>query len=136
MLLQIQGYNFDIFYRPGAEITLADTLSRMPNPGNCAQTELDTRVDGTEFTTKVLRKTIALINFPEHKQKKLQEETNNDPVLNSLEDFVYQGWPENIKQLPQDIRPYWSMGDEFTMEAGLLFQRRQVLIPKKCRKIS
>ena len=46
MLLKIQGYNFDMVYRSGEQMTLANTLSRLPNPENDRDIELDERVDG------------------------------------------------------------------------------------------
>ena len=41
MLTQIQGYNFDILYRPGKDMVLADTLSRLPNRERNEEIELD-----------------------------------------------------------------------------------------------
>ena len=52
MLLQIQGYNFKVKYRPGDTRVLADTLSRLPNPKNNAEIELDLRVDGIDHKGK------------------------------------------------------------------------------------
>ena len=61
MLLKIQGYNFDMVYRPGEQMNLADTLSRLPNPENDQDIELDERVDGLEIEAEaqVIRTTIA-----------------------------------------------------------------------------
>ena len=92
MLLQIQGYNFEIKYRPGQTIVLADALSRLPNPENNAEIELDVRVDGIDLVVDDSQcKTIALINFPTHKQQLLRDETRKDPVLNELHNFVHTG---------------------------------------------
>ena len=46
MLLKIQGYNFAIEYRPRDKMILADALSRLPNPINNDDVDLDVRVDG------------------------------------------------------------------------------------------
>ena len=51
MLQKIQGYDFTIEYRQGKTMTLADTLSRLPNPKDKGAVELDLRVDGIEMTT-------------------------------------------------------------------------------------
>ena len=45
MLLKIQGYDFDVVYRPGSQMILADTLSRLPNQSKQEDIELDCRVD-------------------------------------------------------------------------------------------
>ena len=112
MLLQIQGYNFKVKYRPGDTIVLADTLSRLPNPENNAEIELDLRVDGIDLVIDDPEcKTFALINFPPHKRQLLRDETTHDPLLNELQSIVHAGWPDTIKELPTDIRPYWSFRD-------------------------
>ncbi|XP_014673541.1 PREDICTED: uncharacterized protein LOC106813825 [Priapulus caudatus] len=46
--LKLQDYQLDIEYRPGREMTLPDTLSRLPNAEN---DELDVRVDLVRFST-------------------------------------------------------------------------------------
>ena len=75
MLLQIQGYNFKVKYRPGETMVLADTLSRLPNPENNSEIELDLRVDGIDLVIDNPEyKTIALINFPPHKRQLLRDE--------------------------------------------------------------
>lgn len=111
-------------------MVLADTLSRLPNPENDGDIELDERIDGidTEFEDPE-RHTIAIINFSPPKQDALRSQTADDPKLNALREFIHQGWPENIKELPTDLRPYWSFRDELAMESGVIFKGRQILIP-------
>ena len=41
MLIKLQGYNFSISHRPGAQNQLADGLSRLPTPHNNAAIDLD-----------------------------------------------------------------------------------------------
>ena len=61
---------------------LADTLSRLPNPINNDDVDLDVRVDGLALEDEVpAHLTIALINFPTAKQQLLKDETWRDPVL-------------------------------------------------------
>jgi hypothetical protein len=117
-------------YRPGAEMILADTLSRSPNPKNDLEVDLDLRVDELDVTLEESQdKIIALINFPPDKQKLLREETVNDSVLNALKEIVHTGWPDSIKDLPSDLRAYWSFREQLAVESGVLFKGRQVLIP-------
>ena len=65
LMLRIQGYNYCIEYRPGRDMLLADTLSRMPNPENKEEIPLDLRVDHID---------ICLIKFASKKQQQLLEE--------------------------------------------------------------
>ena len=135
MLLLIQGYRYKIKYRPGEDMVLADTLSRIPNPNNNTEIDLDLRVDGINVLIDGPKyKVIALINFPPYKQELLREETTKDTVLNHLKEIVHSGWPEAMKSLPEDLRPYWSFREEIALEAGVLFKGRQILIPKTMQK--
>ena len=131
MLMQIQGYNFTVRYRPGKQMILADALSHSPNAENNSFIQLDLRVDGLDMQLEDhTLKTIALINFSESKQKQLQTETSNDPILRELMDTTMVGWPEGIKKLPADLRAYWSFRHELAIEfeAGVVFKGRQILI--------
>ena len=135
MLMQIQGYNFTVRYRPGKQMILADALSRSPNAENNSPIQLDLRVDGLDMQLEDHTfKTIALINFSESKQKQLQTETSNDPILRELMDTIMVGWPEGIKKLPADLRAYWSFRHELAIEAGVVFKGRQILIPQTMQK--
>ena len=69
-----------------------------------------------------------------HKRQLLRDETTQDSLLNELQTIVHTGWPDTINELPTDIRPYWSFRDELAMESGVLFKRRQILIPQSMQK--
>ena len=115
--------------------SLADALSRLPNPEHDRDIELNERVDGLELeaedTSHVL---IAFINFPVAKQILLREETTRCPVLNRLREVVHHGWPEYIKELPTEMRPYWSFRDELAIEDGVLFKGRQIVVPASMQR--
>ena len=63
MLLRIQGYDFQISYRLGSQMNLADVLPRLPNTTNNGCVDLDTRIDTLEIdiSTNNMRN-FALIN--------------------------------------------------------------------------
>ena len=114
---------------------LADTLSRLPNPINKNDVDLDVRVDGLALEADDPQNlTIALINFPTAKQQLWKEETLRDPIFNGLREVIYRGWPENVKELPTDLRAYWSFRDELAVEAGVIFKGRQILVPQSMQK--
>ena len=78
--------------------------------------------------------TIALINFPTAEQQLLKDETLFDPVLNALKEIVYSGWPDNVKELPSDLRPYWSFRDELAVKAGVIFKGASSSYHHLCRR--
>ena len=49
MLLRLQQYDMVITYRPGKEMLLADTLSRLPSRANNTEIKLNLRVDAISF---------------------------------------------------------------------------------------
>ena len=131
MLQNIQGYDFTIEYRQGKTMTLADTLSRLPNPKDKGAAELDLRFDGTEMTTaEVHRCDIDLVNFSQGKQHQLRDQTARDIALMKT---IIQGWLDSIKDLPTDLRVFWSFRDELAVEDGIIFKGKQVLIPESLR---
>lgn len=132
MMLKVQGYDFTVSYRPGIEMTLADTLSRLPNSRKNHEVELDNRVDSI-MIDEVDNISIDLMNFSATKQKQMREETARDPTLNGLAQTIYAGWPETIQELPATLREFWSYRDELAVENGIIFKGRQVLIPEPLR---
>ena len=135
MLLKIQCYNFEIEYRPGDKMILGDTLSRLSTPINNDDFVLDVRVDGLALEADDPQDlTIAFINYPTAKQQLPKEETLRDPVLNALKEVIYSGWPNNMKELPSDLRAYCSFRDVVAVEAGVIFNGSQILVPPSMQK--
>ena len=113
MLIALAGYNMTIKYLPGKDNQLADGLSRLPNPQNSSQIDLDMRV-----------------SFSTNKIEKLQYETHVDGTLQRLQDVIINGWPDSINELPVDIRCYYSFRDELSIENGIITKGQQVVIPQ------
>ena len=102
-------------------MVISDTLSRLPNHKERTEVKLDVRVDGLS---------IDIIDFSPLKQQELKRKTRYNPLLNALAEVIYQGWPEKIKDLPTDLRSYWSYRDQLGIEDGVIFKGRQVVIPE------
>ena len=51
LLLKLQGYDYILEYLKGSEMTIADTLSRLPNEKESQAIDLDIRVDHVKFST-------------------------------------------------------------------------------------
>jgi hypothetical protein len=78
MLLELQGYDYRIRYRPGKEITLADGLSRLPNRENSSPIKLDIKIHFVQFSTQKL--------------SKLKEESHKDPEIAALREIIAEGF--------------------------------------------
>ena len=116
MLIQLHGYNFTMTHRPGSQNQLADGLSRLQSPDNVTTIDLDLRVDLVRFSTERL--------------DKVRSDTSQDAVLNQLVETIIAGWPEDVKDLPPDIRSFWSFRDQLSVENGLVLKGQQLVIPR------
>ena len=135
MLMQIQGDSFTVRYRPGKEIILADALSRSPNTGNNSPIQLDLHVDGIDIQLdNPTYKTMALVNVSNSKQQELKDETASDPILCELVSTI-AGWPDSIKQLPTDLRIYWSFRHALAIETSVVCKGHQIRIPQTMQSI-
>ena len=121
MFLKLTEYDFDLIYKPGKEMVLADTLSRLPNRKNNEAIELHTTVNeiSSEDTVNI---EIDLINFGTTKRNQLKTETTNDPILNTLKETILTGWSDDIKAIPAIVRSFWSYRDELAVEDGIIFK--------------
>ena len=70
---------------------LADTLSRHA-PQNGSEVALDIAIPHVHIT-------------PE-KKLEFQETIQDDPLLQSLAETIVRGWPEDVNDVPNALRPY------------------------------
>ena len=107
-LIKLQGYQMQIEYIPGQEMTLADTLSHLHSTENTDTIDLDIRVD--------------LVRFRSEHLNEIRKETKADPVLDQLQGIITAGWPDSIKDLPPVIRSYWPYRDELSVNDGIIMK--------------
>ena len=53
--------------------------------------------------------------------------------MKTLSKIIHGGWHEHIKDLPVDVRTYWSFRDELSMQNGIILKGNQVIIPDQLR---
>ena len=126
LLFKIQGYDFQLVYPPGNHnfMIITYVLSRLPNPEKNDAIPLDVTVD--DIVLDVYDEnacSIDRINFSINKRVQLRDMSTADHTLRVLQRVVYSEWPDAIKDLPKDLRPYWSCRDEIG-----LFKSKQVVI--------
>ena len=114
MLLRLQNYDVTIKYRPGKEMLVADALSRY-SPLIGPEVELDIAIHHVHIT-------------PE-KKLKFQRTIKDDPLLCTLADTIAAGWPEDIKDIPKALCPYYNQCSIMTVEDGLILKGEALIIP-------
>ena len=119
MLLRLQRYDYSITYKPGKEMTLPDSLSRLPKHTTDATIDLNMKV--------------CFVQFSSNKLAELRGSTTNDDELRLLMKYIIDGFPEKQRNIPVDIRKYWPYRDELSVENGLIIKGEQLVIPMTLR---
>ena len=73
------------------------------------------------------------LSNPDDVIQDIRLETAKDDELLLLKHIVTTGWPEQIREVPKEIQPYWTFREELTVENGLLLKSTRIIIPKVMR---
>ncbi|XP_037958998.1 uncharacterized protein K02A2.6-like [Teleopsis dalmanni] len=132
MILTLQRYNFNIKYKKGTEMYIADTLSRAPKT---KKLEKEIEIYNIEKDMKYLdemdekeNKRISTKTF-----QKIKQTTAKDGVMKSLINIIKKGWPEQKHYVPEEIKQYWDFRDELIVNDEIVFKGNRVCIPKDIR---
>ena len=119
MLLQLQRYDFEIVYRPGSQVPVADALSRAPvktpQAAFASETSSLRLVDGISVSPQRL--------------EAIRAATEADPVLTAVIRQLQQGWPDHRRCLPAGLRAFHHLRGELASQDGLLYKGRCLVIP-------
>ena len=119
MMLCLQGYDFTIHYQPSIEMVIPDMLSwNSPRPG--PDLPLDIAIHHACI-------------MPDCKEA-FQQAFVNDLEMQALADLIITGWPEDIKDVPCPLHPYWQHWETLTIEDGLVLQGKALIIPPAKRE--
>ena len=130
MLLQLQRYDVHITYKKGAEMYLADALSRA-YPKN--STPLVT--PPSEFCHAM-----AELQLAEHlpistkRLKQIQEATSADHSLQVMMALILTGWPDDKSKVPSEVKPYTKYHDELAVQDGVIFKGSRIIVPTMLRR--
>lgn len=64
----------------------------------------------------------------------LRNAVKSDITCQQLSEVIVHGWPSTSKELPQQLRPFFSMKEELTLEDGLLLRGQRLMIPAALQK--
>ena len=126
MLLQLQRYSFDLTYKPGSRLVIADTLSRAPcslDVGNTSNQQ--------EFETVCA---VVDAQLADPLMSSLRRATSEDSTLLEVQKLIAEGWPMDRKRLPQDVAAYFNVRNELVYDDGVIFKGDRCFIPASMRK--
>lgn len=121
LLLRLQHYDYNIRYKPGKDLLLADALSRLSTHDKQEMEGLSIKIHHIVSVTSV-------------KLEQIKEETARDEELQLLTQMVIQGWPEKRQQVQPLLREYWTIRDDISVENGVLMAGSRIIIPKSMQK--
>ncbi|KAK2710846.1 hypothetical protein QYM36_012138 [Artemia franciscana] len=115
MMLAIQPYDLTCHYRPGKEIPVADTLSRLYLPDVDKEAESEGELAIHTFFKQ--------IPITKKRMEHIRQESLHDEELSIFMQIKENGWPENRKDALVSTTPYWNYRDELVVNNGLFFQK-------------
>lgn len=119
LILRTQMYTFDLSYKQGKSIPVADALSRAP-------------VDKSDNVNLISNACIT--SAKEEKLEEIRRETEKDTALKDLKHIITNGWPEEKLHLPTTVTPYFSYRDELSVEDGIIYRGERIVIPSTLRR--
>ena len=63
--------------------------------------------------------------------QEIQQATQADDEFALLKHTIMMGWPNNIKEIPQVLHPYWTFCEELTIKDSLILKGTRIVIPNK-----
>ena len=117
---------FDVQYKKGMEIPLADALSRVtPTP---------VEEDGIQLPIVAVNLITSNLPVSSTEIDLIHEETCKDPTLTLLKHYIHMEWPNECRILPQELHTFWNYREDLSMENRSVTKGARLLIPSTLRR--
>ena len=124
MLLRLQRYSLKFTYVRGSEMYIADTLSRAHIPGNPS-------VHAVTFAEIYMTEGLSV---SARRLQELRDASVSDCVLQKNIQGILGGWPFQKSDTDLDVRAYYNVHHELTVQNGLVFKDNIIVVPTSVRK--
>ena len=117
-MLKLQRCQFTVSYKKGKELYVADTLSRaaLNDPTSIGVDQAEVfRLELAEMDLKPSQVTADTL-------ERIRSESSKDSALAALYETVMNGWPDEGKEVPEQLMLYWGYRDEIPAYDGVLFK--------------
>ena len=75
--------------------------------------------------------TTVSVHIPDVRLTEIRDATTTDEQMVTLAWYIKNGWPEDRRNVPEEIREYFDMGDTLGIEEGVLMKGERMIIPHK-----
>ena len=126
--MRMMRFRFTISHVPGKDLIIADALSRAPVTTPSAADEA-LQQETTSYVDSVIQ------NLPasEKRLQEIKQRQEADGACRQIAEFCQSGWPEK-NSLSPEVKPYFPVSAELTVENGLLLRGSRIVIPPPLRK--
>ena len=137
MLSALQKYDYEIMYKPGKEMHLADALSRaylksgQPSDGRDEVLGVED-LSATEAEVQCIRM-VDYLPITAERLMEIQKETQLDETLTAVQSVIQTGWPDNKSEVPNLAAPYFHVRDELSVQDGIIFRGARCVVPRSLR---
>ena len=122
MLFCILDYQLEVMYQPGTKMHLSDALNRLTSHNNNSKAEpikgLDVTVHDIQIFTEISPLSLA----------KIKCLTGEDPVLQTLKQYILEGFPKTKADCAESVQDYFKFRDELAVIDGLLVKGHHMVI--------
>lgn len=119
MVMRLLRYRFKLKYVPGKELNTADTLSRDSKGGPFPTPYLEGEASAVH----------SLVSASKERASEIIKATSEDIALQTIIEYIRNGWPSHLSAVNVQVRPYWPHANEFHTAQGLLFRGQRLVIP-------
>ena len=126
-MLKIHQYRFQIIYKPGPKIFIADWLSRHNHTEG-----KDKVIKGMDILADAIQ---SVMDMPEClSMAEIQHVSSQDNHLQQLKNLIIAGWSDTKDELHADLRPYWLYRDKLVVIDDVILKGRHIVIPNSLRQ--
>ncbi|CAC5370948.1 Uncharacterized protein K02A2.6 [Mytilus coruscus] len=122
--IQLSGYQYDVKCKSSSENANADGLSRLPLKETLCESPFNI------FWEEVEIRNIQALNELPVSANNIKRETEKDSTLVKVKHATLYGWPK-YTDISNELKPYFRVKDELSMEEGCLLRGIRVIIPER-----
>ena len=123
MLLRIIDYELDVMYQPCIKMHLSDALSWLTSHSDNSKAET---IPGLEISVHDVK---VFTNMSALSLANIKKATEADPNLNTLKQYINEGFPENKADCLESLRGYFNFRAELSVIDGLILKGHHCVIP-------
>ena len=139
MMLRLQNFDFEVEYKKGTLLHLADTLSRAYLPHGqikCSKEDVFLTVNVRSPVEEEIEAVDALsfVSISPQGLDRVQRAMEADSGMVLLKTVIQTGWPDTKEEVPVSIQGYFHFGDELSVQDGLVLKGERLVVPQSMRE--